>query len=152
MRLPPLALATSVRVQDSLDTAEACIAAGKHIHLDKPAGRSQPFDSGDRMKLEALVMSGREAAERGQDDVCMQRLEEARALAKAFLRFHDLGDGLTHRGNLQQRPAPAHVDGGNGGNDGAQLPLGQAVAALQDIKAERTRRLAGPRRRCLPGA
>ncbi|MBX3423359.1 MAG: Gfo/Idh/MocA family oxidoreductase [Pirellulaceae bacterium] len=26
--------------RDSLDVAEACIAAGKHIHLDKPAGQS----------------------------------------------------------------------------------------------------------------
>lgn len=30
------------RVRDSLDTAETCIAAGKHIHLDKPAGESLP--------------------------------------------------------------------------------------------------------------
>jgi predicted dehydrogenase len=27
-------------VKDLLDTAEACVAAGKHIHLDKPAGES----------------------------------------------------------------------------------------------------------------
>ena len=30
------------RVRDLLDTAETCIAAGKHIHLDKPAGESLP--------------------------------------------------------------------------------------------------------------
>jgi predicted dehydrogenase len=30
------------RVADLLPTAEACIAAGKHIHLDKPAGNSLP--------------------------------------------------------------------------------------------------------------
>jgi len=30
------------RVRDSLNAAEACVAAGKHIHLDKPAGRSLP--------------------------------------------------------------------------------------------------------------
>lgn len=30
------------RVPDLLDTAELCIAAGKHIHLDKPAGASLP--------------------------------------------------------------------------------------------------------------
>lgn len=29
-------------VSDLLDTAEVCIAAGKHIHLDKPAGESLP--------------------------------------------------------------------------------------------------------------
>ncbi|REJ92253.1 MAG: gfo/Idh/MocA family oxidoreductase [Planctomycetota bacterium] len=30
------------RVRDLLDTAEQCIDAGKHIHLDKPAGESLP--------------------------------------------------------------------------------------------------------------
>jgi len=30
------------RVGDLLDTAEMCVAAGKHIHLDKPAGESFP--------------------------------------------------------------------------------------------------------------
>jgi predicted dehydrogenase len=28
------------RVRDLLNTAEACVAAGKHVHLDKPAGES----------------------------------------------------------------------------------------------------------------
>ncbi|MBI3467257.1 MAG: Gfo/Idh/MocA family oxidoreductase [Planctomycetes bacterium] len=30
------------RVRDLLNTAEACIAAGKHVHIDKPAGESLP--------------------------------------------------------------------------------------------------------------
>ncbi len=30
------------RVRDLLDTAEKCVAAGKHIHLDKPVGESLP--------------------------------------------------------------------------------------------------------------
>ena len=30
------------RVRDLLDTAERCVAAGKHVHLDKPAGQSLP--------------------------------------------------------------------------------------------------------------
>ncbi len=30
------------RVRDLLNTAEECIAAGKHVHLDKPAGESLP--------------------------------------------------------------------------------------------------------------
>lgn len=34
------AVAVETRVRDSLDAAEKCIAAGKHIHLDKPAGTS----------------------------------------------------------------------------------------------------------------
>lgn len=29
-------------VRDLLDNAEACVAAGKHVHLDKPAGESWP--------------------------------------------------------------------------------------------------------------
>lgn len=36
------AVAVETRVGDLLDTAEACIAAGMHIHLDKPAGESLP--------------------------------------------------------------------------------------------------------------
>ena len=49
------------RVRDLLDTAEACIAAGKHIHLDKPAGESLPqyrriLDAAEKQKL--LVQMG----------------------------------------------------------------------------------------------
>jgi predicted dehydrogenase len=36
------AVAVEARVADLLPTAEACIAAGKHIHLDKPPGESLP--------------------------------------------------------------------------------------------------------------
>jgi len=36
------AVAVETVVPDLLDTAETCIAAGKHIHLDKPAGLSLP--------------------------------------------------------------------------------------------------------------
>lgn len=36
------AVAVETRVRDLLKTAEACIDAGKHIHLDKPAGSSLP--------------------------------------------------------------------------------------------------------------
>jgi predicted dehydrogenase len=36
------AVLVETRVRDSLEAAEACIAAGKHIHLDKPAGQSLP--------------------------------------------------------------------------------------------------------------
>ena len=49
------------RVCDLLDTAEACINAGKHIHVDKPAGESLPqfkriLDSAARQNL--LVQMG----------------------------------------------------------------------------------------------
>jgi len=49
------------RVKDLLNTAESCIAAGKHIHLDKPAGSSLPqfrriLDNAAQQKL--LVQMG----------------------------------------------------------------------------------------------
>ena len=34
------AVLVETEVRRSLDAAEACVAAGKHIHLDKPAGTS----------------------------------------------------------------------------------------------------------------
>ena len=36
------AVLIETQVRDLLDTAETCVAAGKHIHLDKPAGESLP--------------------------------------------------------------------------------------------------------------
>ena len=44
------------RVRDLLDVAETCVAAGKHIHLDKPAGESLPqfrniLESAKRQRL-----------------------------------------------------------------------------------------------------
>jgi predicted dehydrogenase len=41
LNLPGLqAVLVETRVRDLLDTAEACVAAGLHVHLDKPAGES----------------------------------------------------------------------------------------------------------------
>jgi predicted dehydrogenase len=50
------AVLVETRVRDLLDTAETCIAAGKHIHLDKPAGESlaqfrRILESAERQKL-----------------------------------------------------------------------------------------------------
>ena len=36
------AVLVETRVGDLLETAETCVAAGKHIHVDKPAGESLP--------------------------------------------------------------------------------------------------------------
>jgi len=36
------AVLVETRVKDSLNAAEACVTAGMHIHLDKPAGQSLP--------------------------------------------------------------------------------------------------------------
>lgn len=38
----PLVIGIETQVKDLLDNAERCIAAGRHIHLDKPAGESFP--------------------------------------------------------------------------------------------------------------
>jgi predicted dehydrogenase len=44
LNLPGLqAVLVETRVRDSLRAAEQCIAAEKHIHLDKPAGQSLPY-------------------------------------------------------------------------------------------------------------
>jgi predicted dehydrogenase len=50
------AVLVETHVHDLLDTAEICVNAGKHIHLDKPAGESLPqfkriLDSAARQKL-----------------------------------------------------------------------------------------------------
>ena len=50
------AVAVETEVKDLLSTATRCIAAGKHIHLDKPAGESLPdfkrlLDDATRRKL-----------------------------------------------------------------------------------------------------
>jgi predicted dehydrogenase len=55
------AVLVETRVRDLLDTAAACIAAGKHVHLDKPAGESLPqyaklLENAARQKL--LVQMG----------------------------------------------------------------------------------------------
>lgn len=36
------AVLVETHVRELLDNAEACVAAGKHIHIDKPAGTSLP--------------------------------------------------------------------------------------------------------------
>ena len=55
------AVLVETRVRDLLDNAEACVAAGLHVHLDKPAGESLPqfrrlLDSANRKGL--LVQVG----------------------------------------------------------------------------------------------
>lgn len=55
------AVMVETRVCDLLDNAEACIAAGKHVHIDKPAGESLPqlkriLDAAAKQKL--LVQMG----------------------------------------------------------------------------------------------
>jgi len=71
-------------VRDLLDTAERCIAAGKHIHLDKPAGESLPqfrriMNSAESQKL--MVQMG-----------YMYRYNPAILLLREFLTNGWLGD------------------------------------------------------------
>uniref|UniRef100_A0A7C2PAL3 Gfo/Idh/MocA family oxidoreductase n=1 Tax=Schlesneria paludicola TaxID=360056 RepID=A0A7C2PAL3_9PLAN len=72
------------RVRDLLDPAEACVAAGKHIHLDKPAGQSLPqfrriLDAAKSQNL--LVQMG-----------YMYRYNPAVVLLRQFLKDGWLGD------------------------------------------------------------
>ena len=78
------AVLVETRVRDLLDTAEACVAAGKHIHLDKPAGESLPqfrriLDSAATQKL--LVQMG-----------YMYRYNPAIILLREFFRQGWLGE------------------------------------------------------------
>jgi predicted dehydrogenase len=85
LAVPGLQVVTvETRVRDSLDTAERCIAAGKHIHLDKPAGESLPqyrrlLAAAEKQKL--LVQMG-----------YMFRYSPAVLLMKKFLGEGWLGD------------------------------------------------------------
>lgn len=78
------AVLVETRVRDCLDIAEACVSAGKHIHLDKPAGQSLPqfariLDSAERQGL--LVQMG-----------YMYRYNPAIVLLRECLRKGWLGD------------------------------------------------------------
>lgn len=78
------AVLVETRVRDLLDNAEACIEAGKHIHLDKPAGESWPqlkriLDSAKRQQL--LVQMG-----------YMYRYNPGVILLRDFLKRGWLGD------------------------------------------------------------
>jgi predicted dehydrogenase len=78
------AVLVETRVGDLLTTAEACVAAGKHIHLDKPAGESLPqfrriLDEAAKKKL--LVQMG-----------YMYRYNPAVVLLRTFLKNGWLGE------------------------------------------------------------
>jgi predicted dehydrogenase len=78
------AVLVETRVKDLLDNAEACVAAGKHVHLDKPAGESLPqlrriLESAAKQKL--MVQMG-----------YMYRYNPAVVLLREFLKQGWLGD------------------------------------------------------------
>ncbi len=78
------AVLVETRVRDLLRTAEACVAAGKHVHIDKPAGESLPqfrriLAAATKQKL--LVQMG-----------YMYRYNPAVVLLRDFLRQGWLGE------------------------------------------------------------
>lgn len=78
------AVLVETRVRDLLDNAEACVAAGKHVHIDKPAGESLPqfrrvLEAAAKKKL--LVQMG-----------YMYRYNPAVVLLREFLRKGWLGE------------------------------------------------------------
>ena len=78
------AVLVETRVRDLLDVAEACVAAGKHIHLDKPAGESLPqfrriLETAEKQNL--LVQMG-----------YMYRYNPGIVLLREFLRNGWLGE------------------------------------------------------------
>lgn len=78
------AVLVETQVRDLLNNAEVCIAAGKHIHLDKPAGDSLPqyrrlLDNAARQKL--LVQMG-----------YMFRYNPAMVMLRDFLKRGWLGE------------------------------------------------------------
>lgn len=78
------AVLVETRVRDSLKAAEACVSAGRHIHLDKPAGESLPhfqriLDIAAKSKL--LVQMG-----------YMYRYNPAIVRLRSFLKQGWLGD------------------------------------------------------------
>lgn len=85
LNVPDLQLVlVETRVRDLLNAAEACVAAGKHVHLDKPAGSSLPqyqriLDSAAKQKL--LVQMG-----------YMYRYNPAIVLLRKFLKEGWLGE------------------------------------------------------------
>ncbi|MDZ4687951.1 MAG: Gfo/Idh/MocA family oxidoreductase [Planctomycetaceae bacterium] len=78
------AVLVETEVRDLLDAAEACVAAGKHVHIDKPAGQSLPqfrriLDRAQSQHL--LVQMG-----------YMYRYNPAVVLLREFLKEGWLGD------------------------------------------------------------
>jgi predicted dehydrogenase len=78
------AVCVETNVRDLLDVAESCVAAGKHVHIDKPAGESLPhFERtlGTAQEQKLLVQMG-----------YMYRYNPAIILLREFLQKGWLGD------------------------------------------------------------
>jgi len=78
------AVLVETRVRDLLDNAEACITAGKHIHLDKPAGQS----FSQLLRIHEMAAQANLLVQMGY----MYRYNPAIARLREFLRQGWLGD------------------------------------------------------------
>jgi predicted dehydrogenase len=78
------AILVETQVRDLLDTAEACVSAGKHVHLDKPAGESLPH-------LERILAAAKKQRLLVQMGY-MYRYNPAIILLRQFLRQGWLGE------------------------------------------------------------
>ena len=92
------AVLVETRVRDLLDNAEACVAAGKHVHLDKPAGESLPqfsriLETAAKQKL--LVQMG-----------YMFRYNPAVVLLREFLKQGWLGEPFEVHAVMSKVVAP----------------------------------------------
>jgi predicted dehydrogenase len=93
------AVLVETRVRDLLDNAEACVAAGLHVHIDKPAGESLPqfrriLDTAANKKL--LVQMG-----------YMYRYNPAVVLMRDFLRQGWLGEVFEAHAVMSKVVSPA---------------------------------------------
>ena len=97
------AVLVETKVRDLLDTAALCIAAGKHVHLDKPAGQSFPQYKkllDDASKQNLLVQMG-----------YMYRYNPAVLLLHDFLRQGWLGEPFEVHAVMSKVIAPAGRQG-----------------------------------------
>lgn len=100
LNVPGLKLVlVETRVRDLLSAAEACVAAGKHIHLDKPAGESLP-------QLRRLLESAREQKLLVQMGY-MFRYNPAVMRLREFLRQGWLGEIFEVHAVMSKVVAPA---------------------------------------------
>lgn len=123
LNVPELkAVAVETRVADLLPTAETCINAGMHIHLDKPAGTSLPhfkriLDSAARQHL--LVQMG-----------YMYRYNPAVLLMRDFLKKGWLGDPFEVHTVMSKVVSPGSRSGLAAFSGGIMFELGCHITDL----------------------
>lgn len=116
------AVLVETRVADLLDTAEACVAAGKHVHVDKPAGASLPqlkrvLDAATKKKL--IVQMG-----------YMFRYNPAVVLLREFLKNGWLGEVYEVHAVMGKVVGPAERKGLAAFKGGIMFELGCHVLDL----------------------